>query len=289
VPVSTGTTTAWTAWWQRTRADHPALTRVLKPVVDVWSELTRVELVDRSLALGAQALLALIPLLMVLGVASSRLGAAGLSQVQDVMGVPEEELSAIALTGSGTTTASTVSVLVAIVSATSFSRALQRMYARVWDLPKYQGVRAIRGSVVWLIGWILMLQATAGLIRFTADIPLTGPTIQLVCTSLVWWWTAHLLLGGRVTWRQLLAGGVVTGSLLVLLNQLSLVFMPAFARANLEQFGPLGIVFAVASWLVVFGGVLIVSTVLGRFVSALLTPLGEEQPTWLGRPSRPRA
>ena len=76
----------------RTPTRHPRLAKVVRPVQDVWTELSRVELVDRSLALGAQALLALIPLLMILGLASSGIGAGGLDQVQDVMGVPEEQL-----------------------------------------------------------------------------------------------------------------------------------------------------------------------------------------------------
>jgi len=273
--------------WNRTRADHPALVRWLEPIRDVWAELSRVELVDRSLALGAQALLALIPLLMVLGVASPRIGAEGLNQVQDVMGVPEEQLQTLGLGAAQATATSAFGVLVAIVSATSFSRALQRMYAVAWDLPRYRGVRAIRGSVVWLVGWLLMLQATGGLIRWTAGIPFTSLTIQMVGTSLIWWWTAHLLLGGRVGWWQLLPGGVATGALLVLLSRLSQVFMPAFTRANLEQFGSLGIVFAVASWLVTFGGVVIVATVLGRFSSGLLKRVAE-QPRWRRRRSRPR-
>jgi hypothetical protein len=42
--------------------------------------------------------------------------------------------------------------------------------------------------------------------------------------------------------------------LVVLLSLASRVFMPRYARVNLEQFGPLGVVFAIASWLVVFGG-----------------------------------
>jgi membrane protein len=245
------------ASWERTRTRHPALARAVQPILDVWTELARVELVDRSLALGAQALLALIPLLMVL-VTSGRFGAEGLDQVQDVMG------------------------------ATSFSRALQRMYALAWQVPRYRGLRAISGSVVWLVVWILMLQATAGLIRWTAEIPFTSLTLQVVGTSLIWWWTAHLLLGGRVSWRQLLPGGIATGALLVLLSRLSHVFMPPFTRANLDQFGSLGIVFAIASWLVMVGGVLIVATVLGRFVSDVLSPVGADGPKRWRRRLRPR-
>ena len=73
-------------------------------------------------------------------------------------------------------------------------------------------------------------------------------------------------------WWQLLPGGVASSVLLVLLSRLSHVFMPAYTRANLEQFGSLGVVFAVASWLVMFGGVLIVATVLGRFAGDVLSP-----------------
>jgi membrane protein len=275
--VSVGPTTGWSAWWERTRTGHPALGRWSKPVLDVWADLTRVEIFDRSLALGAQALLALIPLLMVLGVASGRIGNEGLKQVQDVMGVPDEQLNHLAVGPTGVTT-SGWGLVVAVVSATSFSRALQRMYAIAWQLPRYHGARAIRSSVLWLLVWLVMLQATAALSSWTDDVPLTGLTVQLVGTTLIWWWTAHLLLGGRVSWPRLLPGGVATGVLLVALSRLSHAFMPAFVEANLEQFGPLGIVFAVASWLVTFGGVLIVATVLGRFVVDLVNQADADEP-----------
>jgi membrane protein len=285
--VSTGSTPGWSQWWERARTGHPAVARWLQPILDMWAELSRVELVDRSLATGAQALLALIPLLMVLGVASGRIGADGLEQVQDVMGVPDEQLHQVTGgAGQGTGT-STVSMLVAIASATSFSRGLQRMYAVAWELPRYRGVRAIRGSVVWLVVWLLMLQATAQLVRWTADIPFTALTIETVGTTLIWWWTAHLLLGGRVGWRHLLPGGLATGVLLVVLSRLSHVFMPAFVQANLKQFGSLGIVFAVASWLVTFGGVLIVATVLGRFLDGVVSRGDADWPRRWRRRFRP--
>jgi membrane protein len=257
------------------------LSRVLQPLVHLWTELSRVELVDRSLALGAQALLALIPLLMVLNKAPHRIGESSLDQAQAVMGVPQEQLDQLAVgVASSAPDTTTLSILVAVLSATSFSRALQRMYSRVWGVPSYHGLRAVRSSVLWLVVWIFMLQATAGLIRWSAGIPLASLTIQLVGTTLIWWWTGHLLLSGRVPWSQLLLGGVVTGVMLVTLSELSHVFMPPYTRANLEQFGPLGIVFAVASWLVVFGGVLITATVLGRLAGGLL---GRVRPALTGR------
>jgi membrane protein len=160
--------------------------------------------------------------------------------------------------------------VIALASATSFSRAMQRMYARAWDLPTFRGVRAIRGSVLWLLGWLAVLQITGLLVRTVTGVPLTGllrVAIELAAYTLLWWWTAHLLLGGRIAWRRLLPGAVLTGVLIVVLAQLSTLFMPRFAQANLEQFGPLGLVFSIASWLVMFGGLLVVATVVGRLLS----------------------
>jgi len=239
------------------------------------SDLARVELIDRSLALGAQALLALIPMLMALGTfAPTTWGTGLLTQVRDVIGVQDDVIEPLreAAVREGVTRAETglVGVLVALVSASSFSRALQRMYTRAWGLSYERGVRALRSSLLWLVGWVAVLQATALLLRSLAGTPVTGVLrlmLQLLVHTLLWWWTSRLLLGGRVSWRRLLPGAVLTSLLVVALSGLSAVFMPPFTRANLEQYGPLGVVFSVGSWLVMLGGVLVVATVVGRLVS----------------------
>lgn len=239
------------------------------------SELARVELIDRSLALGAQMLLAIIPLLMVVGAfLPSSWGADLVAQVRDTIGVRDEAMEPLreaALSEQSMQAETGVfSLVVALASATSFSRAMQRMYARVWDLPTFRGVRAIQGSVLWLLGWLALLQVTAVLVRSVTGVPLTGllrVVIELMAYTLLWWWTAHLLLGGRVAWRRLLPGALLTSVCVVTLAQLSSLFMPRFAHANLDQFGPLGVVFSIASWLVLFGGLLVVATVVGRLLS----------------------
>jgi membrane protein len=239
------------------------------------SELARVELIDRSLALGAQMLLAIIPLLMVVGAFLPQdWGSDLLAQVRDTIGVDDDDMEPLRDAALNDPTmqpeVGLLSLLIALASATSFSRAMQRMYARAWDQPTLKGLRAIRGSVVWLLGWVVMLQITALLVRSVTGVPLTGllrVAIQLALSTLLWWWSARLLLGGRVSWRNLLPGALLTGLSVLALGQLSALFMPRYAGANLEQFGPLGLVFSIASWLVVLGGVLVVATVLGRLLS----------------------
>jgi membrane protein len=243
----------------------PALRRLL-------SELSRIELLDRSLALGAQALLALIPMLMVLGTVMPPLWVESmLQQIRDVVGLREdvmEPIRELALSEQvRSTETGVIGLVVSLASASSFSRALQRLYARAWELPSHRGVRALRSSLVWILGWLAMLQVTALLLRSLTDLNSGGllrTLVQLITNTLLWWWTSRLLLGGRVSWRRLLPGAVLTAVLVVTLTRLSSVFMPPFTRSNLEQFGPLGVVFAVGSWLVLFGGVLVVATVVGR-------------------------
>jgi membrane protein len=149
------------------------------------------------------------------------------------------------------------------------------MYARAWELPSDRGVRALRSSLLWILGWLLMLQVTALLLRSMTGMPATGllrSVVQLAANTLLWWWTSRLLLGARVPWRNLLPGAALTAALILILTSLSGLFMPAFTRSNLEQFGPLGIVFAIGSWLVAFGGVLVVATVVGRLLSQWWLP-----------------
>ncbi|QNN52814.1 YhjD/YihY/BrkB family envelope integrity protein [Nocardioides mesophilus] len=244
------------------------------------SELARIELIDRSLAIGAQALLALIPLLVLVGaLLPDDAGTTLLNQVRDVMGVHNDVMQPLRDAGVSPDTqvqAGALSLVVAVGSATSFSRALQRMYARVWELPTFRGVRAVRGSLLWLLGWVATLQISALLLRSLTGLPLVRMAhlgIQLVVNVLLWWWTARLLLGGRVSWRLLFPGALVSGVLVVLLAYASQLFMPRFASAQLTQFGALGVVFAIASWLVLFGGTLVVSAVLGRLITS---PAGGE-------------
>lgn len=245
----------------------------LRGIID---ELTRVELLDRSLALGAQALLALIPLLIVVAVfMPADLGSLLTAQVRDALGVDSEVMLPVqqaAARAGYPSEVGWIGLVVALASASSFARALARMYCRVWDLPPSRGLGALQRSVLWIVGWVMALQILTVVLRTFADAPLTRVvhlSLQLCFNVLLWWWTAHFLLRGRVSWRALLPLATISAVLIVVLGMASNVLMPRYARTNLEQFGPLGVVFAIATWLVVFGGVLVLAAVVGRHLPGL--------------------
>ena len=266
----------WTARrlaWGRTRLDRvPGATRLV-------TELSRIELVDRSLALGAQALLALLPFLVVLAAfAPPELGIAVVNQVRDAMGLASGDVGPamqVVDSGSVETNSGVFGLVIALVSATSFSRALQRMYARVFEVHGEGGRGRFQKSVVWLPVWLAYIATSALLGGWRDDLPGGGIWIPVVAALLqvaFWWWSAHFMLLGLRAWSHLLPAALLTTAASLVLVGGSAVVMPPYTRSTVEQFGSFGLVLAAATWLVAFGGVLVATCLTGRLVA--------EHPVW---------
>ena len=271
------------AWGMRLFDRVPGARRLL-------TELSRVDVVDRSLAIGAQALLALLPLLVVVAAFTPpAFGASVLVQTREAMGLGDDVLAPVRqlVINEGEVRSQTgfVGLAIVLVSATSFSRALQRMYARVWDVTAARRRDAVRVSVIWPCAWLAYVQVVTLLSGWLSHLPgidAVGHVFSFVAQVLIWWWTARVMLTSRVSWSLLLPSAVITAMGVVALVQASGVVMPRYARSMLDQFGSLGVVLASASWLVAFGGVLVVTTLVGRLLA--------QQPIWRDavdrRPSR---
>jgi membrane protein len=163
-------------------------------------------------------------------------------------------------------------LLITLFSASSFARAIQRMYERVWEVPHIGGVVGLRRCLGWLIGWLVTLQLAGGLraLLLGADNLAAGTArllFQMLALSLIWWATSWLLLFGRVGWRRLLLGAVLTGVLGVIYTRGSTILMPPYVQANADQFGTLGIILAISTWLIGFAGIMVGSALVGRIVS----------------------
>ena len=239
------------------------------------SEFVRIELIDRCMLIAAQGLLALIPMLVVLGAFlpdlvgdavhsfsdAAGLDSSGESDIQQQV-TPEQVRAQTGLIG----------IAIVLFSATSFARAIQRMYEKVWEQHHIGGVSGARRCFVWLIGWLLTLQLVGGLRGLMSGVDgLFGATtrvgLQMVVLSLLWLVTSWVLLFGRVRWGQLVLGAAVTGILGVLYNRASAAVMPRYVESNSEQFGTLGIILAISTWLIGFAGIMVSSALVGRVVS----------------------
>jgi membrane protein len=233
--------------------------------------LVRIELIDRSMAIAAQAMLALVPILVVLAsFLPADLIDLATERVQSIMGFSDDASKLVEDTVDAEqvrTQTGIVGLLITLFSATSFARAVQRMYERVWEVAHVGGVAGLRRSFLWLIGWLLTLQML-GLLGFVTrslrEDTLVRLLLQGTATGAIWWWTMHVLLFGRVSWRRLSVTALLTGGSLVLYSWASGLVMPAYVTANAAQFGGLGLILAITTWLVGAAGILVVAAVVGR-------------------------
>ena len=112
----------------------------------------------------------------------------------------------------------------------------------------------------------MTLQLIAGLRTFLFGNPEGIPLelfrflSQIAVVSVTWWVTCWLLLFGRVGWRRLILGSILTGVLEVAYSRASGLVMPKYVEVNADQFGTLGIILAISSWLIGFAGILVGST-----------------------------
>jgi membrane protein len=241
---------------------------VVRTLVD---GMVRIELIDRSMAIAAQAMLALVPMLAVLAAfLPAEFTTLALERFREVTGIgaPASEI-VDANVDAATVRAQTglVGILITVFSATSFARAVQRMYERVWEQPHVGGILGLRRSFLWLVGWLLTIQTVSaiGFVLSQVDgFDVVRFLVQGITGTLVWWWTTRMLLFNRVSWRRLAVGALLTGFSLVLYSWGSSLVMPTYVEQSAQQLGTLGLILAVTTWLVGFAAVLVVASVVGR-------------------------
>ncbi|MEP9362928.1 hypothetical protein ABLE68_08190 [Nocardioides sp. CN2-186] len=267
------------------------------------SEFVRIEFIDRCMLIAAQGLLALIPMLVVLAAFLPHLTGSLVGAFSSATGVGQE--GAHLVDGEVTTDqvraqTGIIGLAITIFSATSFARAVQRMYERVWEVPHVGGMSGARRCLFWLLGWMITLQLAGALRRIVDSIGgLIGETggfvVQAVVLTLIWWATSWLLLFGRIAWPRLLLGAVITGLIGVTYNRGASLVMPPYVQANADQFGTLGIILAISTWLIGFAAVLVGAALIGRIVSEdptvirLATTTRElTEPVWSRLRRRPR-
>ncbi|WP_329464522.1 YhjD/YihY/BrkB family envelope integrity protein [Streptomyces sp. NBC_01431] len=249
---------------------------------------------DTATRLAAQAFLAALPALFVIAAfapaASQEQLRSSLRAVVGLEGASAEQVSRIYQVNGETRgdTWGTIGILVTILSATSCSRVLQRLCERAWHLPHLRTHLVIWLWVAWLLVWLAAL-LFQGTVRDGFGVgPALGVPLTVIASTLLWWWTQHLLPGSRVPWLPLLPAAVLTGGGAVAVSAASTVFLPDMLNRGPAQFGPLGPVFTLLSWLIALFTVITAGIAIG-YVLAHEKRLARYLLTREGGASRPRA
>ena len=233
------------------------------------------------MTLAAQVFTSILPLIIV-GAALLPASSRSLSdRVSDGLGLPDsyrdvleqvlpaqpETRGALGILG----------VVIVVISATSLSRALARMYAKVWQVPSGSWTRGWWRWVAVLFGVALSLITLRALQTASHGDPYgTAGALLLtfILNSLLWTWAPWLLLAREVSWRRLLPGGVIMGCCTVATSIAGGVYLPRALVSAYRQFGALGIAFTYIGWLFVVAFGLVCSTVLGAVLARDESRLG---------------
>jgi membrane protein len=239
---------------------------LIEPLAQVVHEmlepLLRFNMVDRSLALGAQAFGALIPLLIVVETAEpgNESLADGLIKRFNLGDDAADTLRRAFTppTDSGTITA--FGVVVLIVSALSFTRRMQRLYEESWSLPQ-RGLGGTGSGLLWLA--FLVLYGTLHPLLDGAVNGILSVMLSLGGAFVLSLMTPYLLLGRRLHWHKLLPQAGLTAFGLLALGVWSTIYMPKAIGSSAAAYGTIGIAFAMLTWLWGLGIVLVVAAVYG--------------------------
>jgi membrane protein len=240
--------------------------RLIDPLVrlahDLIDPLVRFNFLDRSLALGAQAFGALIPLLIVVETAEPGNDslADGLIKRFNLGDAAADSLRRAFAPPTDSTTITAFGVVVLIVSALSFTRRMQRLYEESWSLPQ-RGLWGTGSGLLWLA--FLVLYGTLHPLLDGVVNGFLSVALSLGGAFLLALMTPYLLLGRRLHWHRLLLQAGLTAIGLLALGVWSTIYMPKAIGSSAAAYGTIGVAFAMLTWLWGLGIVLVISAVYG--------------------------
>jgi membrane protein len=229
---------------------------------------------ERSVILAGQAFSAILPLVMVLSTISPQSGGDSPTAIQGRrLGLKPSDVAslqaAIAPPPSARASIGGLGVLLTLLTATSFARALQRSYQLAWRLPPV-GIRAAWRPLALVVGLALYVELLFLFGRLVRGVPAGSVLEDLVTFAGAWaLWTGAgwILLAGRVRPRLLAAGGLLTAVGFAVLRRLSAFYLPSLVASNQQQFGLLGVAFTLFSWLSACSFIIVVATVVGAVLA----------------------
>jgi membrane protein len=250
---------------------HDTVARLTRSGRTVLKRLVELEIIDRSLVVGAQAFSALIPLLIVLSSLGARGGTSLASGLIDRFGLSGNGAAAVHATfdaPADEATITLVSGVIVLYSTLAFTRALQRTFERAWNLPR----RGMKGNG-WGLLWIAFIAAYWTVVPVVDD-DLPSPldaAAALAASFVLWLVTPYVLLSRRVPWRALIPQAALSAIGMTVLGIGALLYAPRAISASATDFGVIGVAFTLLSLLWAAGFVLVTAAALGSYLTV---------PTW---------
>jgi membrane protein len=124
---------------------------------------------------------------------------------------------------------------------------------------KITGLAWLAGALVLFLGSIAI---TAGLNFLPGFLWPLGFLAGLGVNVVLWLWTMRVLTNRDVGWKGLVPGALLGAVGMELLKAVGSFYVPRLVRSSSALYGSLGVVFALLAWLLLFGRLVVYSSVL---------------------------
>ncbi|TQF06063.1 YihY/virulence factor BrkB family protein [Kitasatospora acidiphila] len=231
----------------------------------LWNRLQSLGFINRGMLFAATLLLCFFPFMIV---ADALAGRSAVSRMSRRLGLNHQAATDVqGLFASSTATNNAVAGAASVffvVGGIAAAAALQELYQQIFGL-QGRGVRDMPHQLLALAVLVagVALSAWASPVLHHAGGPVLLGIIGTVGVTAYWWLTMWLLLAGRIPWRELFPSACATG-----LYYLGMVVVLSFFASDMvtsdsREYGPIGVVFSLMSWLIALGVVIILGAVTG--------------------------
>ena len=250
------------------------LTFWLRPpfVLRVVSRFQKVAGFDRSIALSASALTAVIPLAIVSSAVASRLGGKSTAdRIIDRYGLTgggADAVEAIFAPASGpSTSVGVVGLLFLMLAVLSFTRAVQRLFEQTWDL-RPLSVRNTLNGLLWIGGLAvyLLLGSFVRALLGGSTLELTAALLAMPLSAVFLVWSGRVLSANRIAPGELVPFAVVAAVSIAVYSVGATVYVPHAFSTYATRYGVIGAVFALISALFCVMVIVVASAAAGREV-----------------------
>lgn len=229
---------------------------------DLWHRLVVLDIVNQAMVFAATLLICAFPFLIFLDMLRGRSFAARVSRR---MGLDEQAAAQLEklFAAGGTQTAVSIGTTVFLVlGALCVATSIQALYARVYGFEPTDFHIWWR-RILWLVvtvGGVTVVNAVNGAL---GGVPVLARILNLVVVTLYFWWSLRLLLENRLSWRYLWPSAVATGLFWAGLALFSRFYFSQALVSSAKQYGSIGVIFVIMTWLIACGVVIALGGVVG--------------------------
>ena len=239
-----------------------------------------------SLALAAQQILCTAPLLVAFSVVRRHPAAQNIGDVLThylaLSPAASQDVGSLFHNSDSVTSGDrSLGLLLALLFATAIAATQQRWFELVWSLSRAPALRSLLRQLTWVAGLCAYLvivlyagRAGHGVGKHVHAGRPAGPVLQFAVSLLFYWWTQHLLLGARLSWRRLLPGALCMSLGMTVLVGLSGYVMSGEIVAEVSDYGLIGSTFVLSLWLVLLSGLVCTGALAGQMIAE--RPRGDE-------------